>query len=99
MNPFHIRANNTEVEVWTGYRIQFEGMERHPWQKELKVELKQALSRLPISAGTPLSGYYDTTDPRSSDAENSLFTRWNRCLVVSPCCGSSAVLPLRLRLP
>lgn len=74
MNPFHIRANGTVVEVWAGYRIQFEGMERHPWQKELKVELKQALSRVSISAGTPLSGYYDTTDPRSSDAENSLFT-------------------------
>jgi hypothetical protein len=49
-------------------------MERHTWQKELKSELKQALSFLDIPTGMPLSGYYDTSDPRISDAENSLFT-------------------------
>lgn len=74
MNPYFLHASGTVVEVWSGYRIQFKGMERHPWQKELKSELKQALSSLSIPAGVPLSGYYDTTDPGIGDPENSLFT-------------------------
>lgn len=74
MISFHVRATGAVVEVWSGYRIQFGGMERHSWQKELKSELKQSLSYLSIPAGTALSGYYNTSDPRGSDTENSLFT-------------------------
>lgn len=49
-------------------------MERHDWQKDLKLELKAALARLEISAGAAFSGFYDSTEPRIADTENSLFT-------------------------
>ncbi|OYN79555.1 hypothetical protein [Mycolicibacterium sphagni] len=74
MNPFFVQSTGTVVEVWSGYRIQFEGMERQLWQKELKSDLQQALSRLTIPPGVPLAGFYDTTDPGGGDPENSLFT-------------------------
>lgn len=60
--------------MWSGYRIQFDGQERHEWQKVLKAELKEALSRLAMPVDAPFAGYYDTTDPRITDTENSLFT-------------------------
>ena len=74
MKPFFVRAAGTTVEVWSGYRIQFSGMERHDWQKALKAELKEALSRLAMPVGAPFAGYYDSTDPHIADTENSLFT-------------------------
>lgn len=74
MNPFVVRATSTKVEFWSGYRIQFGGMERHAWQAVLKAELKQALSGLAMQAGAALAGYYASTDPRIADAENTLYT-------------------------
>ena len=57
MRPFFVRAAGTTVEVWSGYRIQFGGMERHDWQKVLKAELKAALSQLELqSAGVDAEG-------------------------------------------
>ena len=43
--PFFVRAADTKVELWSGYRIQFGGMERHDWQTVLKAQCKEALSR------------------------------------------------------
>jgi hypothetical protein len=74
VEPFIVRPNSAGAEVWSGYRIQFGGMERHPWQKVLKAELKEALSGLAMPVGAPFAGYYDSTDPQISDTENSLFT-------------------------
>jgi len=74
LEPYVIRSQHTVVELWSGYRIQFGGMERHDWQKALKRELKQALARLPLADGQPFCGFYDSTDGRVADAENSLFT-------------------------
>jgi hypothetical protein len=74
MEPFVVRESGTVVEAWSGYRVQFDGMERHAWQKTFKEELKRALSGLSLEADVPFAGFYDTTDPRVSDTENSLFT-------------------------
>ena len=49
-------------------------MERHDWQRALKAELKLALAQLELTAGAPFTGFYDSTDPRVADTENSLFT-------------------------
>jgi hypothetical protein len=76
MTPFFVRAGGAVVEAWSGYRVQFGGMERHAWQKTLKEELKQALSRLALAGDVSFAGYYDTTDSRVSDTENSLFTNF-----------------------
>lgn len=76
MKPFFVRTAGTSVEVWSGYHIQFDGEERHDWQKVLKAQLKELLSQFAIPVGAPLAGYYDTTDPRIADTENSLFTNW-----------------------
>ena len=44
---YHVlRAGNTAVELWSGYRIQYQNQERHDWQKQAKVELKAALNSL-----------------------------------------------------
>jgi len=69
------------VELWSGYRIQFNGMECYPWQQEAKTKLTEALAKLVTVPGSALSGYYDSTDPRPTDAENSLFTN---CLEAMP---------------
>ena len=74
MDYFDIRATETTVELWSGCRIQFGGMERHPFQLGAKAELKAALAKLAITPKTAFSGYYDSTDPRPADTENSLFT-------------------------
>ena len=74
MEPFLIHPGPTVVEAWSGYRVQFDGMERHTWQKDFKAQLKRALSGLSLSPDHPFSGFYDTTDTRVSDTENSLFT-------------------------
>jgi hypothetical protein len=74
MQPFVVRAADNAIEVWSGYRIQFGGMERHDWQKVLKAELKEALSQLEMPAHVAFTGFYDSTDPRIADTENSLFT-------------------------
>ena len=74
MEPYAIRATDSKVEFWSGYRIQFDGMERHAFQKVLKAEVKEALGRLVRPPGSAFSGYYDSTDLRPSDTENSLFT-------------------------
>jgi hypothetical protein len=74
MNPFFVRAADTRLEIWSGYRNQFGGMDRHAWQTLLKAELKDALSRLAIPVGAPFVGYCDSTDPRVADTENSLFS-------------------------
>jgi hypothetical protein len=58
MNPFVVRAADTKVEVWSAYRIQFGGMERHVYQAVLKAELKEALSGLVMQVGAPFAGYY-----------------------------------------
>jgi hypothetical protein len=76
MKPFVVCAAGTTVEVWSGYRIQFDRQERHDWQKVLKAELREALSRLAIPVGAAFAGYYDTTDARVTDTENSLFTNF-----------------------
>ena len=57
MKPFFVRAAGTTVEVWSGYRIQFDRQERHDWQKVLKAELKEALSRLAMPVDAPFTGY------------------------------------------
>jgi hypothetical protein len=75
-----LRATKTAVEVWSGYRIQFDGFERHDWQKKLKGLLRDSFSDLTIPAGIPFVGYYDTTDPTVSDTENSLFTNLRECM-------------------
>lgn len=31
MEPFALRASDTAVEIWSGYRIQYDGEERHRW--------------------------------------------------------------------
>jgi hypothetical protein len=72
--PYFIRPAGTTVEVWSGYRIQFGGFEKHNWQKELKAQLRQVFTSLAIPVGVPFAGYYDTTNPAVSDTENSLFT-------------------------
>jgi hypothetical protein len=48
MNPYAIRAADTTVEVWSGYRVQYKDQERHSWQKVLKAELKQVFRNLAI---------------------------------------------------
>ncbi|MGV0795768.1 hypothetical protein ABQF26_02300 [Mycolicibacterium elephantis] len=73
MKPYYVRVSPTVVEAWSGYRIQFDGMERHHWQKNLKAELKDALVRIALPHKS-FAGYYDTTNPAVSDVENSLFT-------------------------
>jgi hypothetical protein len=102
MKPFFVRAAGTTVEVWSGYRIQFSGMERHDWQKALKAELKEALSRLAMPVGAPFAGYYDSTDPHIADTRTACSpTCSSQCRVESHCCASSEVplLPPRRRFP
>jgi hypothetical protein len=48
-------------------------MERHDWQKALKAEMKEALTRIALPSES-FAGYYDTTNQAVSDVENSLFT-------------------------
>lgn len=75
MKPFIVKRTGTVVEVWSGYRIQFGGMEAHLWQRDLKTQLKDALSSLfDETAGDVLAGRYNSTEPRALDTENSLFT-------------------------
>jgi hypothetical protein len=63
MKPFIVCASGTTVEVWSGYRIQFDGQERHDWQKVLKAELREALSRLAMPVGAAFAGYcYESPD-------------------------------------
>lgn len=74
MQPFVIRATDTTVEVWCGFRIQFDRPGLAAYHALVKAELKTALLRLAIPVGAPFAGYYDTTDPAIVDTENSLFT-------------------------
>lgn len=74
VDPYAIRVADTTVEVWSGYRIQFGGFEKHDWQKRLKAKLKEVFTSLAVPAGVPFAGYYDTTYLAVSDTENSLFT-------------------------
>ena len=74
MQPFVVRATDTTVEVWSGFRIQFDRPGLHGRHALVKAELKKALLRLAIPVGAPFAGYYDTTDPGIVDTENSLFT-------------------------
>ncbi|ETA92402.1 hypothetical protein [Mycobacterium intracellulare] len=80
MEPFVLQASDTAVEIWSGYRIQYDGEERHHWQKVLKAKLKQAFIDLAISPGVPFVGYYDTTNPAIADTENSLFTNFRESM-------------------
>jgi hypothetical protein len=80
MNPYAIRAADTTVEVWSGYRVQYKDQERHTWQKVLKAELKQVFRNLAIPTGVPFAAYYDTTNPTISDTENSLFTNMHESM-------------------
>lgn len=73
MNPYYVHTSPSVVEVWSGYRIQFDGMERNDWQKTLKAEMKDALVRIALP-NESFAGYYDTTNQAVSDVENSLFT-------------------------
>ena len=77
MQPFVVPAADTTVEVWSGFRIQFGGAELPACHVQAKAELKKALLRLSIPVGAPFAGYYDTTDPRIVDTENSLLARVN----------------------
>lgn len=83
MEPFALRTTDTVVELWTGYRIQFGGEERHDWQTALKAELKQVFTGLTLPVGVPFVGYYDTTNPAISDTENSLFTNLRESMPAS----------------
>lgn len=74
MRPFHIRVRGTTVELWSGYRVQFGGMERHDWQRDVKAELKKSFAQLEMPVGSVFAGFYDSTEPRVADTENSLFT-------------------------
>ncbi len=80
MSYFAIRETSTAVELWTGRRIQFQGMMNGAWQEEAKAALKAALARLVPLPGSALSGYYDSSDLGSSDVENSLFTNFLECM-------------------
>lgn len=80
MEPFAVHTSDTAVEIWSGYRIQYDGDERHHWQKVLKAELKQALIGLATAPGVPLVGYYDTSNPAIADTENSLFTNFRESM-------------------
>jgi hypothetical protein len=74
VRPYVVVPSDDQVEVWSGYQLQFKGMRRHSWQDALAHELRGALGRLPIPAGTALSGVYMTTDPALCDVQNRLFT-------------------------
>jgi hypothetical protein len=74
MQPFDVRATDTTVEVWSGFRIQFDRPGLPACHTLVKAELKKALSGLAIPEGAPFAGYYHTTDPTIVDTENSLFT-------------------------
>jgi hypothetical protein len=74
VDPYIVRVADTTVEMWSGYRIQFGGFEKHAWQKALKTELKQAFTSMTVPVGVPFAAYYDTTNTAVSDTENSLFT-------------------------
>jgi hypothetical protein len=78
MKPFIVRTVGNTVEVWSGYRIQFSGMERHPWQKVLKAELKEALSCLAVLASAPFAGYYGSTDPAMAELSSACPRRKDR---------------------
>jgi hypothetical protein len=73
MKPYYVRTSATVVEVSSGYRIQFDGMERYNWQKTFKAQMNDALVRMALP-NQPFAGYYDTTNRAVSDVENSLFT-------------------------
>lgn len=74
MPTYVVVSSEDQVQVWSGYQLQFKGMRRHSWQEDLAQELHSALGRLPIPAGAALSGMYVTTDPRVCDVQNRLFT-------------------------
>ncbi len=74
MKPFSIRVADNVVELWSGYRIQFDGMMRHAWQYDAKTALRVALASLDMTPDSAFCGYYDTTDRALVDTENSLFT-------------------------
>ena len=74
MQPFVVRSTDTTVEVWSGFRIQFDRPGLAAYHALVKAELKQAFLSLVIPVGAPFAGYYDTTDPTNVDTENSLYT-------------------------
>lgn len=80
VNPYYVHVTGTTVEVWSGYRVQFGGFEKHDWQKVLKADLRQIFTGMRTAVGTPFAGYYDTTNPAVSDTENSLFTNLRESL-------------------
>src|SRR5579884_3373933 len=75
--PYHVATpadEEPEVEAWSGYPLQFEGMRRFDWQNEMAAERKAGLASLQITSGHCLTGTYMTTDPARCDVENRLFT-------------------------
>jgi hypothetical protein len=74
-----VRADHTCVEVWSGKRIQPGNETKDGWQGHLKVDLREAFSRLTIPAGALLSGHYNSTSS-AGDTENSLFTNMHECM-------------------
>jgi hypothetical protein len=64
-----------QVEVWSGYPLQFAGQRRFPdWQDTMAAELRAALAALRIGPGEVLAGAHLSTDESRCDAENRLFT-------------------------
>jgi hypothetical protein len=85
MKPYHLRASTTAVEVWSGYRIQFDGMERHAWQKGSESRRFRyphpgnGRSSRKISAGTRDPRVL--TIPQHSDATGGFPLGTSACLV------------------
>jgi hypothetical protein len=64
-----------QVEVWSGYPLQFAGQRRFPeWQDRMAADMRGALATLRIGPGEILAGTYRSTDESRCDAENRLFT-------------------------
>jgi hypothetical protein len=75
---YHLRrpdAGSRQVEVWSGYPLQFEGQRRFRWwQDSVAADLRAALAEITMAPGEVLAGTYMSTDTVRCDAENRLFT-------------------------
>ena len=75
---YHLKrpvAGRRQVEVWSGYPLQFGGQRRFPWwQDSMATDLQSALAELTIAPDEVLAGTYMSTDKSRCDTENRLFT-------------------------
>jgi hypothetical protein len=76
MNYHVVRPSyaHRQVEAWSGYQLQFDGMRRYAWQTDMAAELKDALGALAITPRETLTGAYISSDDSPCDTENRLFT-------------------------